>query len=100
MLNTSQSHSYFPIFLNNKIVISPSPTTQNLGLLFEPTISFTPHITAITKSANDHIYRIRIIRKSITIYLQKTLVNAFILSRIDYCSSLLTNLPVPHLYPT
>ena len=51
-----------------------------------------PHITAITKSAIYHLFRIRRIRKSITVYLTKTLVNSFVLSHIDYCSSVLINL--------
>ena len=52
LLNISPSPTYFPPFLIDNIVISPSPTASNLGVLFDSTISFIPHITAITKSAN------------------------------------------------
>ena len=49
------SPTYFPRFLidkkyNYNIVISPSPTASNLGVLFDSTLSLIPHITAITKS--------------------------------------------------
>ena len=63
LLNLSSSPTYFPHFLIEYIVISPSPIASNLGLLFDYTLSFIPHITAITKSANYHPFRIRKIRK-------------------------------------
>ena len=70
-----------------------------LSVLFDYTLSFIPHITAITKSANYHLFRIRKIRKSITISLTKTLVNSLALSRIDYYSSILINLPLSSISP-
>ena len=50
-LNLSPSPTYFPPFLIDNIVISPSPIESDLGVLFDSTLSFIPHITAITKSA-------------------------------------------------
>ena len=87
MLNLSPSPTYFPPFLIDNIVIYPSPTASKLGVLFDliyfSTLSFIPHTTAITKSANYHLFRIREIRKSITVSLTKTLVSSLVLSRID-----------------
>ena len=99
LLNLSPSPTYFPTFLIDNIVISLFPTVSNLGVLFDSTLSFIPHITTITKSANYHLFRIRKIRKSITVSLNKTLVNSLVLSRIDYCSSILINLPLYSIYP-
>ena len=99
LLNLSPSPPYFPPFLIDNIVISPSPTASKLGVLFDSTISFIPHITAIAKSANYHLCRIRKIRKSITVSLTKTLVNSIILSHIDDCSSILINLPLYSISP-
>ena len=73
LFNLYPSPTYFPPFLIDNILISPSPTAFNLGVLFDSTLSFIPHITAITKSANYHLFRIRKIRKSITVSLTKTL---------------------------
>ena len=67
--------------------------------IFNSTLSFIPHITAITKSANYHLFRIRKIRKSTTLSLTKTLVNSIVLSYIDYCSSILINLPSSSISP-
>ena len=74
LLNLSSTPTYFPTFLIDNIVISPSPTAPNVGIIFDNTLSFIPHITAITKFANYHIFIIIKIRKSITVYLTKTLV--------------------------
>ena len=51
--------TYFPPFF---IVISSSHTASNLGVLFVSTLYFIPHITAIAKSGNYQIFRIRKIR--------------------------------------
>ena len=99
LLNLSQSPTYLPPFLIDKIVISPSPTASNLGVLFDYTLSFIPHITAITKSANYPLFRIRKILKSFTVSLTKTLVNSLVLSRIDYYSSFLIYLPLYSISP-
>ena len=55
LFNLSPSPKYFPLFLINNIVISPSPTASNVSILFDSNLSFIPHITAITKSANYHL---------------------------------------------
>ena len=46
-----------------------------------------------------YLFRIRKIRKSITVSLTKTLVNSLVLSRIDYCSSILINIPLSSISP-
>ena len=59
LFNLSPSPTYFSPFLIDNIVISPSPTASDLGVLFDSTLSFIPYIIAITKSPNDHLFRIR-----------------------------------------
>ena len=49
--NLSPSPTYFPPYLIDNIVISPSHTASNLSVLYYSTLSFIPRITAITKSA-------------------------------------------------
>ena len=65
LLNLTPSLTYFPPFIIDNIVISPAPTASNLCILFYSILSFIPHITAITKSENYHLFIIRKIRKSI-----------------------------------
>ena len=56
-------------------------------------LSLNSHIANISKSANYHLFKIRRIRKDLTRSLTTVLINALVLSRIDYCSSLLYHLP-------
>ena len=62
-------------------------------------LSLNSHITNISKSANYHLFQIRRIRKDFTRLLTTVLINALVLSRIDYCSSLLYHLPNTSLSP-
>ena len=55
--------------------------------------SLKNHISSITKSSNFHLFRIKKIRTSISRNLTKTLINALVLYRLDYSSSLLNVLP-------
>ena len=98
LLNISQSPTYFPPILIDNIVIYPSLIASNIGVLFDSTLSFIPHIITITKSTNDHLFRIRKIRKSITVSFTKTLINSLVLSSIYYCSSILINIPLSSLH--
>ena len=59
LLNLSPSPTYFPPFIIDNIVISTSPTVSNLGIHFDSTLSFYPHITAISKSKNYHRYELK-----------------------------------------
>ena len=51
LLNLSPSPTYFPPVLIDNIVISPSTTESDVGVLFDSTISFIHHRTAIITSA-------------------------------------------------
>ena len=81
------------------MIISPSHSSKNLGLVFDDKLSFKNHISSITKSSNFHLFRIKKIRTSLSRNLTKTLSNALVLSRIDYCSSLLNLLPAKATAP-
>ena len=92
LLNLSPSPTYFPHFIIDNIIISHSPNTT--GILFDYTLFFIPPITAINKSANYHLFKIRKIRISINVYINITIVNSLVLSCIYYCSLLIINLPL------
>ena len=57
------------------------------------------NISSITKFSNFHLFRIKKIRTSFSRNLTKTLINDLVLSRIDYCSSLLNLLPAKATAP-
>ena len=81
------------------MIISPYHSSKNIGLVFDDKLSFKNHILSITKSSNFHLFRIKKIRTSLTRNLTKTLINALVLSRIDYCSSILNLLPAKSTAP-
>ena len=81
------------------MIISTSHYSKNLGSVFDNKLSFKNHISSITKSSNFHLFRITKIRTSLSRNLTKTLINALVLSRIDYCSSLLNLIPAKATAP-
>ena len=74
--------------------ITHKPTVRNLGVIFDPSISFLPHIKSITRSALIfHLRNVARIRPILSMPDAETLVHAFITSRIDYCNALFSGLP-------
>ena len=70
-----------------------STKAENLGILFDPSLTFPTHITATCKSANYESYCLRRIKCYLSKDTLKTAVYALILSKLDYCNSLLVGLP-------
>ena len=73
--------------------VQPSQTVRNIGVTFDSTMSMLPHINTVCKSAFYHLRNLSRIRKFISTETAKTLVHAFISSKLDHCNSLLYNLP-------
>ena len=60
---------------------------------FDGQLKMDTQINSICKTALFHLYNIRRIRKSLNFECTKILVNAFVTSRLDFCTSLLYGLP-------
>ena len=60
-------------------------------------MKFDTHLTKSCNAAFFHLFNIRRIRKFLSQDTTRTLVNAFVTSRLDYCNSLLYGLPATHL---
>ena len=63
---------------------------RNLGLTISGNMSFDKHISIVCCSAHVKIRRISSIRQYLTVEATKTLVCAFVLSKLDYCNALLS----------
>ena len=72
--------------------IDPSVNVRNLGSIFDNSIRMDSHINQVSKTAFYHIHNIRRISKYLPQESFKTLVHAFVTSRLDYCNSLLYGL--------
>ncbi|KAK3565420.1 hypothetical protein QTP86_008242 [Hemibagrus guttatus] len=81
------------ISLSNSM-ISPSATARNLGVTMDNQLSFSSHVTNVTRSCRFLLYNIRRIRPFLSTQATQVLVQSLVISRLDYCSSLLAGLPL------
>ena len=70
-----------------------SDTVKNLGVTLDCHLSLETHVLNLVRTANFELRRISSIRRLLTTEATATLVSAFILSRLDYCNSLLSGWP-------
>ena len=66
-----------------------SSAVTNLGVTIDSELRMADHIANFCKSSYFQLRQLRQIRRSLTTDARKTLVHAFISSRLDYCNSLL-----------
>ena len=66
---------------------------RDLGVFLDNTLSMSNHISTVTKSYFSHLRRIRQIKRCLNEKCLRTLVQALVISRLDYCNSILINLP-------
>ena len=71
-----------------------SDSVRNLGFYLDKELSMKQHIKFICKTAFFELRRISTIRQYLTGNDSKTLVVSLVLSRTDYCNSLLVGLPL------
>ena len=81
------------ISLPGNITLCPVNSARNLGVIFDSHLSFSEHSSAISKSCFNHIRDLRRIRNTINLTTARTIAAALIHSKLDYCNSLLLNLP-------
>ena len=93
LLNAS-SHCHFAIIhLPNNVTLSPVYSARNLGVLFDSNLTFSQQISAVSKSCFYHIRDLRRIWNTINHTTACTIAISLIHSKLDYCNSLLLNLP-------
>ena len=96
MLFNSSKPNHLPApLLICQATISFSDSVRNLGFYLDKDLSMKEHINFICKTAFLEIRRISTIRHYLTDDATETLVVSLVLSRIDYCNSLLAGLPQP-----
>ena len=73
--------------------VSPSSKVRDLGVVFDQYLTFHDHISGICKSTHFHLRGIRRIRNILTFDATTQINHALITSRLDFCNSILHNLP-------
>ena len=81
------------------ISIPLAPSVKNLGVSIDNTLSMQSFVSSTTQSCYFHLHRISTIRRFLTTEATTRLVVCLILSRIDYCNSLLFGLPFSTIQP-
>ena len=79
-------------------VLTPSSTVRNLGVTFDPDLSYHHHISSICSTSFHHIRHLRQIRSSIDKNSAIILANALVSSKLDYCNFLFYGLPSNSIY--
>ncbi|XP_052354209.1 uncharacterized protein LOC127916468 [Oncorhynchus keta] len=82
------------ITVDNSIV-SSSQSAKNLGVILDNTLSFSTNIKAVARSCRFMLYNIRRVRPCLT----QEAAQALVISRLDYCNSLLAGLPACAIKP-
>jgi hypothetical protein len=71
------------------LIPAASDAVTVLGVHLDPELTFDGHVSAMSRTCFFHLRRIRAIKHCLTPNAVRTLVHAFICSRIDYCNSAL-----------
>ena len=74
--------------------VSPSHRIRNLGVHMDQHLMVTDHVTAVCAACNYHLCRLSSIRHYLATEAAKSAVKAPVTSRLDYCNSLLHNIPL------
>eukprot|EP00745_Piridium_sociabile_P025212 TRINITY_DN39921_c0_g1_i18.p1 TRINITY_DN39921_c0_g1~~TRINITY_DN39921_c0_g1_i18.p1 ORF type:complete len:291 (-),score=25.65 TRINITY_DN39921_c0_g1_i18:34-906(-) len=89
-----QNHPSLPSSICiNGTDISFTPLVRNLGVMFDSTLSFKQQVSNVCKAAYIQLRNISLIRHYLSVDATKTLVCSLVLSRLDYCNSLLAGAP-------
>ena len=77
----------------------PTKSACNLGVMIDDQLTFKVHVASVAQSCWFVLYNIRKIRPYLSEHAAQLLVQALVISRIDYCNSLLAGLPACTLKP-
>ncbi len=80
-------------------IITPSTSVRNLGVIFDDQLTFKEHIAKTARSCRFALHNIRKIRPFLTEHAAQLLVQAHVVSRLDYRNALLAGLPSKTIKP-
>ena len=79
------------------VTINAKKVVRSLGVVLDTTLSMEHHVNAVSRSCFMHLKNISKIRKYLTVEATKSLVHAVVMSRLDYCNSLLLDISDTHI---
>ena len=81
------------------VAIHVSTEAMCLGVLLGSTLTFASHVRHVSGKSFYHLRQLKTVRRSLSDAAAKTMVHAFIISRVDYCNSVLYGVSTVHLWP-
>ena len=90
--STSRHIDSAPLQIGSSLV-RPSTTACNLSVIIDTHLTMEAQVMKTCRASNFHLSRINKIRRFLDFSSVKCVVNALVLSRLDYCNSLYLNLP-------
>ena len=70
-----------------------TPSARNLGAIFDEHLTMEAHVNSVCRSSFFHLHNISSIRRVLDMKTTVIIVQALVISRLDYCKSLLRGLP-------
>jgi len=64
-------------------------TARDLGVILDSQLSLDAHVTSVCSSSYYQLKQLRPVARSLSVEAAKTLVQAFVSSRLDYCNAIL-----------
>src|SRR6218665_802805 len=74
-----------------------STTVQDLGVTLDQELTLSRHVGSVCRSCFYHLRQIRSVRRSLTFKAVRTLMHAFICSRVDYFSAIYAGVALAHV---
>ncbi|KAI4887285.1 hypothetical protein NFI96_007646 [Prochilodus magdalenae] len=96
--STTGPHCDLAISFGNSL-ITLTEDARSLGVILDGQLSFSAHIANLTRSCRFLLYNIRRIRLFLSQEATQLLVQSLVISRLDYCNSLLAGLPLRAIRP-
>jgi hypothetical protein len=77
--------------------ISPSASVRDLGVIVDAHLSMHSFVSHLVSGCFGVLRRLRSVRRYVSVPVMQTMVTSLVLSRLDYCNSLLHGVPAVHL---
>ena len=87
--NVQRNLFFDSIYIGDNVFLPVSSEEMNLGVKIDSQLNFSPYIDMILSISYKQVRNIGKVRRYLTIDEIKTLVHAFVISRLDNCNSLL-----------
>ena len=84
--------NFDPICIQN-VDIVPSKQVKFLGVYLDNALTMEKHISSVVSQSFFTLRQLKSVRRCLSMEGAKTVINSFVVSRLDYCNGILVNLP-------